>query len=305
MKHRWFLVGKIACVLLAAGWLLSLNGCNRWADDTEDEIEGGDSTARSINGLRPEDQTPRHRPAPDASEALSEGGGASALQQKENADFQSAYDFKTWEDAMDAYALLVGVEYDLIMKEGLQRKWHRPPTQKTIRAFAAARAAARVFERYYEENKYPDLRAAIKPFLGDIPSSAWSGKKLVARIGKLPASDLRNEVKLPNGKIYDLKENTELVVKFKKRGRLSESGKRQLAAFREREKELLLQLDDSPSESEKASLTETLEWLRSEIKTLSGKGPLFNFVRRYGFGNPSDPDYKVIEMDLGVVERRD
>ena len=127
----------------------------------------------------------------------------------------------------------------------------------------------------------------------------------MARIGKLPASDLRNEVKLPNGKMYDLKENTELVVKFKKRGKLTESGKRQLAAFREREKELLLQLDNSPSESEKASLTETLEWLRSEIKTLSGKGPLFDFVRRYGFGNPSDPDYKVIEMDLGVIERRD
>ena len=100
MKHRWFLVGKVACVLLAAGWLLSLNGCNRWADDTEDEIEGRDSTARSINGLRPEDQTPRYRPAPDASEAVSEDGGAPALQQKESGDFQPAYDFKTWEDAL-------------------------------------------------------------------------------------------------------------------------------------------------------------------------------------------------------------
>ena len=299
------IIGKIASVLLAAGWLLSLNGCGRWADDNEDQIEKRDSTARSVNGLRPEDQTPRYRPAPDDSEALSEGGGAPALQKKESADFQPAYDFKTWEDAMGAYALLVGIEYDQIMKEGLQRKWHRPPTQKTIRGFAASRAAARVFKRYYEENKYPELRAAIKPFLGDIPSSAWRGKNLLARIGKLPASDLRNEIKLPNGKMYDLKENTELVVKFQKRGKLTESGKKELAALREREKELLKQLDDSPSESEKAALNETLEWARSNIERLSGKGPLFNFVRRYGYGDPNDPDIKVIEMDLGVIERRD
>ncbi len=118
------IVGKIASVLLAGGWLLALNGCGRWADDNEDQIEKRDSTAQSINGLRPEDQTPRYRPAPETSEALSEGGGASALQQKESADFQPAYDFKTWEDALVAYAHLVGIEYDQIMKEGLQREWH-------------------------------------------------------------------------------------------------------------------------------------------------------------------------------------
>ena len=36
----------------------------------------------------------------------------------------------------------------------------------------------------------------MKPFLGDIPRSAWRGKNLLARIGKLPASDLRTEIKL-------------------------------------------------------------------------------------------------------------
>ncbi len=140
------IIGKIASVLLAAGWLLSLNGCGRWADDNEDQIEKRDSTAQSINGLRPEDQTPRYRPAPETSEALSEGGGAPALQQKESADFQSTYDFKTWEDAMEEYAHLVGIEYDQVMKEGLQMEWQRPPTQKAIRGMSAAMAAARVFK---------------------------------------------------------------------------------------------------------------------------------------------------------------
>ena len=272
------------------------------------KLSGAISTARSINGLRPEDQTPRYRPAPDPSESLSEGGGASASQQKESADFQPAYDFKTWEDALVAYAHLVGIEYDHVMKEelqDLQTGWKRPPTQKTIRAFAAGRAATRVFKRFYMENKYPELRAAIMPFHKDVPKAEWDSVKMLARIGKLPASDLRNEIKLPNGKMYDLKENTELVVKFQKRGKLTESGKKELAAFREREKELLRQLDGSPSESERASLTEELEWARLEIETLSGKGPLFDFVWRYGLGNPSDPGYKVIEMDLGVIERRD
>ncbi len=304
MKHRRFLIGKIACVLLAVGWLLPLNGCNRWADDTEDEIERRDLTDRHANGLRPEDQTPRYRPAPDASESLIEGG-APALQQKENNAFQPTYDFKTWEDAMDAYAYLVGLEYEQVKKEGLKTKWNRPPSPKIVRAFMAHEAAGRVFKQTYEENKNPELSAAMDPFLEDIPESAWRGENLLARIGKLPASDLRNEIKLPNGKMYDLKENTELVVKFQRPGQLSESGKRKLAAFREREKELLRQLDGSPSESEKASLTEELEWARSEIETLSGKGPLFDFVRRYGLGDPSDPGYKVIEMDLGVIERRD
>ena len=115
------------------------------------------------------------------------------------------------------------------------------------------------------------------PFHKDVPKSEWDSVKMLARIGKLPASDTRNEIKLPNGKMYDLKENTELVVKFQKRGRLTESGKKELAAFREREKELLRQLDNSPSESEKESLNEELEWARSEIKTLSGKGPLVQF----------------------------
>lgn len=299
------IVGRIACVLLAAGWLLALNGCGRWADDNEDQIEKRDSTAQSINGLRPEDQTPRYRPAPETSEALSEGGGAPALQQKESAAFQSAYDFKTWEDAMDAYAYLVGLEYEQVKKEGLKTKWNRPPSPKIVRAFMAHEAAGRVFKRTYEENKYPELSAAMDPFLEDIPTSAWRGENLLARIGKLPASDLRNEIKLPNGEMYDLKENTELVVKFQRRGRLTESGKRQLAEFREREKKMMLQLNDSPSESEKASLNKELEWVRSEIGRLSGKGPLFNFVRRYGYGDPNDPDIKVIEMDLGVIERSD
>ena len=299
------IIGKIASVLLAAGWLLSLNGCGRWADDNEDQIEKRDSTAQSINGLRPEDQTPRYRPAPDASESVTEGAGASALKQNENAHFQPAYDFKTWEDAMEAYAHLVGLEYDLVMKEGLQMEWKRPPTQKTVRLMSADLAAARVFKRYYDENKYPELRVAMKPFLDDVPSIAWDGGHLLARIGKLPASDLRNEIKLPNGEIYDLKENTELVVKFQKRGKLSESGKRALAAFKERKAELLKQLDDSPSESERESINEELEWLRPQIENLSGKGPLFDFVRRYGFGNPNDPNIKVIEMDLGVIERSD
>ncbi|MDE0022080.1 MAG: hypothetical protein OXT69_11975 [Candidatus Poribacteria bacterium] len=299
------IIGKIASVLLAAGWLLSLNGCGRWADDNEDQIEKRDSTAQSINGLRPEDQTPRYRPAPDASESLTEGEGAPALQQKESADFQPAYDFKTWEDALVAYAHLVGLEYEQVKKEGLKTKWNRPPSPKTVRIFMAHEAAGRVFKRFYDENKYPELKAAIMPFHKDVPEAEWDSVKMLERIGKLPASDLRNEIKLPNGKMYDLKENTELVVKFQKRGKLSESGKRALAAFKERKAELLKQLDDSPSESERESINEELEWLRPQIENLSGKGPLFDFVRRYGFGNPNDPNIKVIEMDLGVIERSD
>ncbi len=104
------------------------------------------------------------------------------------------------------------------------------------------------------------------PFHKDVPKAEWDSVKMLARIGKLPASDLRNEIKLPNGKMYDLKENTELVVKFQKRGKLTESGKKELAAFREREKELQRQLDDSPSESEKAPSTKSWNGCARRLK---------------------------------------
>ena len=63
---------------------------------------------------------------------MSEDGGEPALQQKENADFQSTYDFKTWEDAMEEYGPhLVGLEYEQVKKEGSENKMESArPVQK-------------------------------------------------------------------------------------------------------------------------------------------------------------------------------
>lgn len=290
--------------------------------DPASEDSTGRTGSERAGKLTLEDQTPPvNQPETDLPEETSETSGGSVSDSEKTA--ANPYNFKTWEDAWNEYARLVGLEFDAAMEAGA------PPElieqhlkaaesaggiavdfvtpEKITELWASVTAAANARQKVFVNNEMPALKAAIWPFLGDIPSQEWLQTNLLVRAGRLPASVLEWNVMLPNGEIYDLKANpnTELIVRYKTRTQLSEDGRRWLKEAVQKENALLERLtkgDFSPSDE--SSLLAELEKVQKRLKQL--RTPHYaDHERRYSTAHPDASDVKVVVRDLGVVGNDD
>ena len=285
-----------------------------------------DSTERSrserAGKLTLEDQTPPvNQPETDLPEETSETSSGSVSDSEKTA--ANPYNFKTWEDAWNEYARLVGLEYDAAIKAGappelIEQHLEAAESagdiavdivtpEKITQMWAIVTAAANARQKVFVNNEMPALKAAIWPFLDDIPAQEWLQMNLLVRAGRLPASVLEWNVTLPNGEVYDLKANpnTELIVRYKTRTQLSEDGRRWLKEAVQKENALLERLSKGDfSQSDESSLLAELEKVQKRLTQL--RAPHYaDHERRYSTAPPDASDAKVIIRDLGVIGNDD
>lgn len=161
--------------------------------------------------------------------------------------------YNTWEDALDGFAYLMGLEYDLLMET--------LPIEDfgTRRLEASVQAHRNVQERIYETNEYPNLLAAMLKFLDDFPMFSRDPTALLVRAGRWPVETLPNVFRLPNGELFTLEIPSAVHVRYQ----------------------------------------------RAYMNSKTGEPFYAQFLVIYRCGDESDPGFKVVELDLGLIDDED
>ena len=322
------LVSFLAVCLLAVAlvWLLS-----RQANDADHDA------ATEGDALTEDQQTPVAAPeAPGITEAPDEADApdSSVLTEKTtNGGAAIPNHFATLDEARNFFARLVGEEYDILeadesivfpeeplseeeakeradfKKEIMESFDNNPeampwgfddPEASRIRELAWMaydNVHARVFMKD-ERNEYAGLRKALEPVLG----SGFEPMEELVRAGRLPEEVLYNKARLPNGKIYNLLPNTELVVNYQVKAKLTKRERRRLLENEQRELDLLSRLACANlSESETSKLNGELTNVQRELARI--RKPVYsNHQSKYTSGSPDHIDFKRIELNLGVLD---
>lgn len=313
-----------ACLLTAAlVWLL-----NRQANDAAHDAatEGG--------ALTDDQQSPVVAPeTPEITEAPEEADApdSSALMEKTNSVAAIPSHFATLDDARDFFARLVAEEFDILEADGSivlpemseevakrkaefqkeimesfdnnpeARLWiHKNPDAPRIREIAAI-ALENVHDRVMVGEEYAGLRTALMPLF----KSGLNPMTVLVRAGRLPEEALYSKVKLPNGKIFNQLPNTELVVKYQLKAKLTKRGHRRILETERKEFDLLSSLaGGNLSESEASKLNGELTSVQQELARL--RTPVyFNHQSKHRRGTPGHIDFKRIELNLGVLDIED
>ena len=296
MNRRIWIAGAAAAALAAAIAILLI----KFGGGPEDEA------ALELDDI--ESQTPvQTAPAPTAEETqeTSDDSDAAAESQgkAETAGAGGKYDFKTWEEALDHYAELVGKQYDLMDKSVTiprSEKYYDPEMHAMLEeAYVWARAGHDVHQRVYVEGEDPQLKEALESI--EFPPYAFNPIDLLVRAGRLPESVLYQEIDLPNGEVYRLKRAKHLIVRYERRGYVTEERRQRIANLESEEKDLLRRMSMSSSEDEKYQLNEQLMNVQSNLDVL--RQPSYGRHKfEYGEIYPGHPDSEVIELDLGRIE---
>ena len=104
MNRRIWIAGVAAAALAAAIAILLIKFGGGPEDEAALELDGIESQTPVQNDRAPAEET---QETSDDSDAAAESQGKA-----ETAAAGGKYDFKTWEEALDRYAELVGLEYD-------------------------------------------------------------------------------------------------------------------------------------------------------------------------------------------------
>ena len=285
MKRYWPFLVSAACVVVALlVWLLWSN-----RDDGKGVEKGTESTLQQ--------QSPRES-QPDAQEVprradIETPNPVSAdtdqpHQTTPRAANASELKFATIDATLDEYARLAVIVYDQFLNEGLSSPAARMHTNLTLH------------KRIHEEGVHPELRRSLIYFHDAIPPHESSITALLVRAGRLPKIMLNNVFRLPNGELYTIKEpNTEVVVYYRARPERSEEGRIKLEELKRKKTDLLARQG-----SGEPSLEAELDKVRREIMSLENL-PTGSSVFRYRWGDQNHPDFKIIELNLGFIERSD
>ena len=316
-----------ACLLAAAlVWLL-----NRQANDAAHDAatEGG--------ALTDDQQSPVVVPeTPEITEAPEEADvpDSSALMEKTNSVAAIPSHFATLDEARDFFARLVAEEFDILeADESIVFPWLEEPMseeaakrraefrKRVMESFGnnpearlwddnnpdaprirelAAIALENVYDRVATgfEDEYAGLWDALLPLF----DSGFDGMSLLVRAGRLPEEVLYSKVQLPNGKIFNMLPNTELVINYQKKGKLTKRAHRKLLENEQKELDLLSRLaGGNLSESEASKLNGELTSVQQELARLR-KPVYINRQSKYTRGDSDHIDFKRIEMNLGVLD---
>ena len=306
MRDRFKWITAAGCLLIALFvWLL-------WPDadsrrellEAHDAADSGGASPLTSVGQTP----PAVKPPPADNAAADTEPSASAP-----APVAGKYHFVKWQDAMDEYARLVGIEYERLVAEGHPQ--------------AIVWANMNVGDRIFKNDEDPELKAALIDFmpLGNahgippeardqvpnlqnrIPNKIWRNPIwILVWAGKLPEGDQYTKVKLPNGEMLFLEEYQQVRVTWKMRfppAAQTEAGRLGLEKLRKRE----LQLETSIQTAQNAEFEKTFLELE-QVRTLIQQMQSPTIVDRTMQSGVSDecadhPEFEVIEMDLGVIDR--
>ena len=81
-------------------------------------------------------------------------------------------------------------------------------------------ALENIYDRVMVGDEYAGLRKTLMPLF----RSGLNPMSVLVRAGRLPEEVLYSKVKLPNGNIYNQLPNTELVVNYQVKGKLTKRG---------------------------------------------------------------------------------
>ena len=316
------LISLLAVCLLAVAlvWLL-----NRQANDA------GNETATEGGALTEDQQSPVVVPeTPEITEPPEEADAPNSPASTEKTIRVVAIPshFATMDDARDFFARLVAEEFDLLdadesivvpemSEEAAKRRaefrkrvmesfdnnpearlWDdNNPDAPRIRELAAM-ALENVHDRVMVGEEYAGLRTTLMPLF----RSGLNPLSVLVRAGRLPEEVLYSKVKLPNGNIYNLLPNTELVVKYQLKTILTKRGHRRILETEQKERDLLSRLvGDNLSKSEASKLKGELTSVQQELARL--RKPVYkSHQSKYKRGSPDHIDFKRIELDLGVLD---
>ena len=241
--------------------------------------------------------------------------------------------FATLDEARNFFARLVGEEYDILeadesivfpeeplseeeakdradFKKEIMESFDNDPEAmpwgfddpeasriRELAGMAFDNVRARVFMED-ERNEYAGLRKALEPV-------SFDPMAVLVRAGRLPEEVLYSKAKLPNGKVYNLLPNTELVVNYQLKAKLTKPERRRLLENEQKESDLLSRLaGGNLSESEASTLNEELTKVQQELARI--RKPVYSdHQSKYTRGDRDHIDFKTITMDLGVINEDD
>ncbi|MDE0021041.1 MAG: hypothetical protein OXT69_06630 [Candidatus Poribacteria bacterium] len=279
-RKLWIVCGAV-CVLAFAVWMIMKSSVS------DEKSPSSETTPPSISPLTHDSQSPRISTEPGheiiaAEDSIQASSPAPASAPSEP---DSLVELNTVDETLDEYARLVGERYDLLLQ--------------TMDEHEASIYAHDQISLEIIKGKHPRLFDAIRRFQGQFPPESRSPGALLARAGRIPNENLWT---LPNGEVVEVQPNTEVVVTFYKRGKITAEGLRKLEASEKEEREILDRLEAADvSEEERASLQTKLEETRQFQKTILEREPSpFEITRIHG--DREDPDFKTIRINVGIVD---
>lgn len=287
MKRYWAFLVSVGCVAVAIMvWLL-------WSD--RDSDESAEHAAALILQQSPQVSQPEsllegasRRPNIEIPNAITKNVDQSIRPIPQLAANASELKFATIEATLDEYTRLVVIEYDRLLGEGLEQ--------------LAAQMQARVIvqDRIYKGDAHPELLRSLVYFQDDIPPHELSSTALLARGGRISKTLLPNVFTLPNGELYTIKEpHTKVVVRYQTRPFSTEKKRLDLEKLNDEEQDLL-----ERQRNGELSLEQQLQSVRLKIESM-GNPPLTSKSFTYTWGYEDHPDFKIIELNMGLIERSD
>ena len=233
MKRTFWIVSAVAAVLLILAALIWRGGDVFHPPHSE---SAGEAPSQS-EPLSPEEQTPVQEPQDETLSAASDGSENDDADSQQEAAPQ--YSFHSAEEALNYYADLVALEFDLLkLDDSVVPPENLSAYDDTFVSWEdrwyGGVATGEIFDKIFERDEEPDLKQALAPFLNDWKEEEWGPDYLMVRAGRWPSALLRREVTLPDGQTLDLHEMRDklVVVKYQKRMTPTEDA---LEAMREAE----------------------------------------------------------------------
>ena len=312
-----------ACLLLgAAVWLHS-----RRAGDSASQGAAAEGGAEAHDRQSPVVAPKEPSSESEIADSMSDSTNESA--EKTNSDAEIPTHFGSREETLNYFAKLVAEEFERLYAEDAkspkpltkeEAEWEAMMDEEYLTGkdaqlgeFGYSRedrkirslgwdALENVMTKIGEDEKYAALEEAMDPIWsveGQEPLS------LLVRAGRLPESVLYHKVELPNGEIYNMIAPMELVINFKRIGKLTEEGRRNYYEAERKETELLSRLakGDFP-ENEAKKLNEELTKVQQKIQLMLT--PVYiTHQRKRKIGTGNEHNFKRVELNLGVVDEHE
>lgn len=307
-----------ACLMLgAAVWLHS-----RRAADSASQGAAAEGRAEAHDRQSPVVAPEEPNPESKIADSMSDKNESA---EKTNSNAEIPTHFGSREETLNYFAKLVAEEFERLDAEDAkspkpmtkeEEEWEARMDQHYLTSkgaqlgeFGYSREDRRILrlgwdalenmmDKIVADEKYAALEEALDPIWsveGQEPLS------LLVRAGRLPESVLYHKVELPNGEIYDMIAPMELVINFKRIGKLTKEARRDYYEAERKETDLLSRLAGGDfSENEAKKLNEELTEVQQKIQRfLTPVYMSHKRVRKIGTGD--EPNFKRIELNLGVV----
>lgn len=282
MKRFWLFFVLVACVVSAVfAWLWSSRSVVDKGFEVADRTFALEHQSSRVEQTELQETAQRASVETEETETSAEQetsteGGKWDTRPKMAKD-ASELQFSTLEATLDELARLHAIVWDRLLSEGFDGD-------------IVSKVGVIVHDDIFKRRMHPELWRSMA-FFQTHETYDSRAPALLARAGRIPMTLLLNIVELPNGELYKIKEpHTKVIIRYMERSNVEE-----LDRLKREEQELLGQIEDGET-----SLEAQLAVVRLNIELQNNA-----FTKRdYSviWGDEDHPDFKVVELDLGVIE---